>query len=329
MFCPYCSHHVWDRDPGACPSCGKPLPGVFPDPGAAPLASWPDFAALVKIACWASADIAFGLDFRLYAVQAEWLNQSGDRGALLRLLDYHAFGVDQSLDYLSLRRALEAPARIACFMADLMWCLCADAGEAADAVKPLLWGALERQEISDRAYEARMKSFEPAHQAFLARIDALRAAHLREAEAARGHWRELPFAGEAESAFAALSALSDARSLLMEEAGEFAAAKAARLLTKLRKTAQKAAAPRVKSFQARMEQMVLGRWTGRMRRFCADPKPGPARTAMAIEMSSCCLHKSLPAVYRKRLEPVWNEFVRAADPAEARRAGQNGQPAGA
>ncbi|MBO4295892.1 MAG: hypothetical protein J5863_03955, partial [Desulfovibrio sp.] len=131
------------------------------------------------------------------------------------------------------------------------------------------------------------------------------------------HWRELPFASEAEPAFAALSALSDARSLLMEQAGEYAAALAARLLTKLRKTAQKAAAPRVKAFQARMEQMILGRWTGRMRRFCAQPQPGPARTAMAIEMSSCCLHRSLPAVYKKQIEPVWNDFVRAQDPAEA------------
>ncbi|MBQ1330364.1 MAG: hypothetical protein IIY31_01780, partial [Desulfovibrio sp.] len=78
MYCPYCSHHVWDRDPGPCPSCGKPLPAIFPDPEASPLASWPDFAALVKIACWAQADIAFGLDFRLFAVQTEWLDQSGD-----------------------------------------------------------------------------------------------------------------------------------------------------------------------------------------------------------------------------------------------------------
>ena len=131
MYCPYCSHHVWDRDPGTCPSCGKPLPAIFPDPEASPLASWPDFAALVKIACWAQADIAFGLDFRLFAVQTEWLDQSGDRGALLRLLDYHALGVDQSLDYLSLRRALEALAKIADFMVDLMWCPCADVEEAA------------------------------------------------------------------------------------------------------------------------------------------------------------------------------------------------------
>ncbi|MBQ1846336.1 MAG: hypothetical protein II132_10450 [Desulfovibrio sp.] len=324
MYCPYCSHHVWDRDPGTCPSCGKPLPAIFPDPEASPLASWPDFAALVKIACWAQADIAFGLDFRLFAVQTEWLDQSGDRGALLRLLDYHALGVDQSLDYLSLRRALEAPAKIADFMVDLMWCLCADVEEAAGAVKPLLWGALERQEISDRAYEARLKVFEPAHQAFLVQVDALRRSRLDEARTAKVHWRELPFASEAEPAFVALSALSDARSLLMEQTGEYAAALAARLLTKLRKTAQKAAAPRVKSFQARMEQMILGRWTGRMRRFCAQPQPGPARTAMAIEMSSCCLHRSLPAVYKKQIEPVWNDFVRAQDPAEA---GQAPQPA--
>lgn len=322
MFCPYCGRHVWDRDPGACPSCGKALPGIFPDPGAAPLASWHDFAMLCKIACWTQADIAFGLDFRLFAVQTEWLDQSADRGALLALMDYHACGADQSLDYLSLRRALEAPARIADFMVDLMWCLCADIEACASAVKPLLWGALERQEISDRAYEARLKVFEPAHQAFLVQVDALRRSRLDEARTAKVHWRELPFASEVEPVFAALSALSDARSLLMDQAGEYAAAKAARLLTKLRKTAQKAASPRVKNFQARMEQMILGRWTGRMQRFCEAPQTGPARTAMAIEMSSCCLHKSLPAVYKKQLEPAWNAFVRAQDPAEAGSQGQ-------
>ena len=71
-----------------------------------------------------------------------------------------------------------------------------------------------------------------------------------------------------------------------------------------------------------MEQMILGRWTGRMQRFCEAPQTGPARTAMAIEMSSCCLHKSLPAVYKKQLEPAWNAFVRAQDPAEAGSQGQ-------
>ena len=91
----------------------------------------------------------------------------------------------------------------------------------------------------------------------------------------------------------------------MDQAGEYAAAKAARLLTKLRKTAQKAASPRVKNFQARMEQMILGRWTGRMQRFCEAPQTGPART-----------------VYKKQLEPAWNAFVRAQDPAEAGSQGQ-------